>query len=122
MARARVRRGELKARAVLATGCERLSAGQRSRPEADLRAPVGRYSCEAVTGRVHGTGRLVSSIGIPFVAVIDFRRGILTWSKDNLVGAGDVKLPLAVVRLSRECSAARGAAFGSGYLTGPQAP
>jgi len=51
--------------------------------------------------------------------VIDFTRGTLTWCKDNPVGAGDVKLPLTVVRLKRECTAARGPAFGSGYLVEP---
>jgi hypothetical protein len=61
-------------------------------------------------------GAVTSSLGIPFVAVIDFGRAKLTWCKDNPVSPADIKSQLAFVRLARECTAARGPAFGSGYL------
>jgi hypothetical protein len=54
------------------------------------------------------------------VGTIDFVRGRLTWCKDNPASASDVKQALAFVRLARECTAARGPAFGSGYLIEPR--
>ena len=114
-ARGRISRGELRSSPVRATRCDPLSPGQRVAAEDDLREPLGRYSCVAVTQTAeNGFGS--SNLGIPFVAVIDFRAGRLTWCKDNPVGAGDVKSHVAFVRLARECTAARGPAFGSGYL------
>jgi hypothetical protein len=63
---------------------------------------------------------VTSTLGLPFVGTIDFARGRLTWCKDNPVSAGDVKQVLAFVRLARECTAARGPAFGSGYVIEPR--
>jgi hypothetical protein len=60
-----------------------------------------------------------SKLGIPFVAVIDFRRGTFTWCKDNPVSPSDINTRLAFIRLARECTAARGRAFGSRYLIEP---
>ena len=63
---------------------------------------------------------ITSTLGVPFVGTIDFARGRLTWCKDNPASASDVKQALAFVRLARECTAARGPAFGSGYLIEPR--
>jgi hypothetical protein len=54
------------------------------------------------------------------VGTIDFPKGRLTWCKDNPTSASDIKSALAFVRLSRECTAARGPVFGSGYLIEPR--
>jgi hypothetical protein len=115
-ARARRARGELNATGLSATVCAPLVPGARD--EDDLDRPLGRYSCNAVSQRVRH-GSVTSQLGIPFVAVIRFHRGTFTWCKDNPVGAGDVDSQLAFVRLARECTAARGPAFGSGYLPEP---
>jgi hypothetical protein len=117
-ARGRVRRRELAARAIQGTRCHALVNGARG-DELDLRKPLGRYSCEAAVGAATN-GRVTSTLGVPFVGTIDFARGRLTWCKDNPVSAGDVKQVLAFVRLARECTAARGPAFGSGYIIEPQ--
>jgi hypothetical protein len=114
-ARGRIARGELRSSPVKATRCDPLSPGQRVAAEDDLRKPLGRYSCLAVT-QTGENGFGSSNLGIPFVAVIGFRDGRLTWCKDNPVGPGDVESHVAFVRLARECTAARGPAVGSGYL------
>ena len=114
-ARGRIARGELKASAVRATECGPLNHGERTRDEDDLSRPLGRYSCLAVT-QTATRGETTSTLGIPFVAVIDFRRATFTWCKDNPVSPSEIKSQLAFVRLARECTAARGPAFGSGYL------
>jgi hypothetical protein len=116
-ARGRVRRHELAARAITATRCHALISGGQG-DELDLDKPLGRYSCEAEVGSATN-GRVTSTLGLPFVGTIDFARGRLTWCKDNPVSAGDVKQVLAFVRLARECTAARGPAFGSGYVIEP---
>ena len=87
--------------------------------ELDLRKALGRYACEAgvVTARNAG---ITSTLGVPFVGTIDFARGRLTWCKDNPASASDVQQALAFVRLARECTAARGPVFGSGYLIEPR--
>jgi hypothetical protein len=54
------------------------------------------------------------------LGTIDFARGRLTWCKDNPASASDVHEALAFVRLARECTAARGPVFGSGYLIEPR--
>jgi hypothetical protein len=117
-ARQRVARGELEARGVRATECGPLNPGQGTRDEDALDRPLGRYSCIAVSQRARN-GSVTSHLGIPFVAVIDFRHGTFTWCKDNPVSPSDIESQLAFVRLARECTAARGPATGSGYLIEP---
>jgi len=116
-ARQRVRAGRLAARGIRTTNCHALTNGAAG-DEQDLAKPLGRYACEAVISSSTNAG-VTSSLGVPFVGTIDFERGRLTWCKDNPVGAGDVKSAYAFVRLSRECTAARGPAFGSGYVIQP---
>jgi hypothetical protein len=117
-ARGRIQRHELAARSIRGARCHPLVNGARG-DELDLGKRLGRYSCEAAVGTATA-GRVTSTLGLPFVGTIDFARGRLTWCKDNPVGAADVKQVLAFVRLARECTAARGPAFGSGYLIEPR--
>jgi hypothetical protein len=117
-ARGRVRRHEIAARSIRGAHCHPLVNGARG-DELDLAKRIGRYSCEAAVGTAT-VGRVTSTLGLPFVGTIDFARGRLTWCKDNPVGAADVKQVLAFVRLARDCTAARGPAFGSGYLIEPR--
>jgi hypothetical protein len=114
-ARGRIARGELMASGVRATECGPLASAGATPDEDDLHKDLGRYSCLAVSQSAR-RGAVTSRLGIPFVAVIDFRRGTFTWCKDNPVSPADIKSQLAFVRLARECTAARGPAFGSGYL------
>jgi hypothetical protein len=117
-ARGRVARHELRARAIRSTSCHALANNARG-DELDLRKPLGRYSCEAAVETASNAG-ITSTLGVPFVGTIDFPKGRLTWCKDNPTSASDVKSALAFVRLSRECTAARGPVFGSGYLIEPR--
>jgi hypothetical protein len=117
-ARGRVARHQLSARAIRATHCHALGNGARG-DELDLRKGLGRYSCEAAVETASNAG-ITSTLGVPFVGTIDFASGRLTWCKDNPASASDVKQALAFVRLARECTAARGPAFGSGYLIEPR--
>jgi hypothetical protein len=117
-ARGRVQRHEIAAREIRDVRCHPLINGARA-DELDLRKRLGRYACEAAVGSAT-SGGVTSTLGLPFVGTIDFARGRLTWCKDNPVSAGDVKGVLAFVRLARECTAARGPAFGSGYLIEPR--
>ena len=117
-ARGRVARHELKARAIRSTRCHALANDTRG-DELDLRKPLGRYACEAGVETASNAG-ITSTLGVPFVGTVDFARGRLTWCKDNPASASDVRNALAFVRLSRECTAARGPAFGSGYLIEPR--
>jgi hypothetical protein len=117
-ARGRVARHELRARAIRSTSCHALANDTRG-DELDLRKPLGRYACEAAVETASNAG-ITSTLGVPFVATIDFTSGRLTWCKDNPTSASDVKSALAFVRLSRECTAARGPVFGSGYLIEPR--
>jgi hypothetical protein len=117
-ARGRVARHELAASAIRGATCHPLVNGARA-DELDLGKGLGRYSCQAAVGSAT-SGRVTSTLGLPFVGTIDFARGRLTWCKDNPVSAADVKEVLAFVRLARECTAARGPAFGSGYLIEPR--
>jgi hypothetical protein len=117
-ARGRVERHELSGRSIRGARCHALVNGARG-DELDLGKPLGRYACEAALGTAT-SGGVTSTLGLPFVGTIDFTRGRLTWCKDNPVSAGDVKQVLAFVRLARECTAARGPAFGSGYLIEPR--
>jgi len=117
-ARGRVEHHELSARSIRGARCHALVNGARG-DELDLGKPLGRYACEAAVATA-ASGGLTSTLGLPFVGTIDFARGRLTWCKDNPVSAGDVKQVLAFVRLARECTAARGPAFGSGYVIEPR--
>jgi hypothetical protein len=117
-ARGRVARHELRARSIRSTSCHALVNNARG-DELDLRRPLGRYACEAAVQTASNAG-ITSTLGVPFVGTIDFPSGRLTWCKDNPTSASDVKSALAFVRLSRECTAARGPVFGSGYLIEPR--
>jgi hypothetical protein len=117
-ARGRAQRHEIAASLIRGARCHPLVNGGRG-DELDLRKPLGRYSCEAAVGAATN-GRVTSTLGLPFVGTIDFARGRLTWCKDNPVSAGDVEQVLAFVRLARECTGARGPAFGSGYVIEPR--
>jgi hypothetical protein len=117
-ARGRVARHELRARAIRSTSCHALVNNARG-DELDLRKPLGRYACEAAVETASNAG-ITSTLGVPFVGTIDYPKGRLTWCKDNPTSASDVKSALAFVRLSRECTAARGPVFGSGYLIEPR--
>jgi len=117
-ARGRVARHELRARSIRSTSCHALANDTRG-DELDLRKPLGRYACEAAVETASNAG-ITSTLGVPFVGTIDFTSGRLTWCKDNPTSASDVKSSLAFVRLSRECTAARGPVFGSGYLIEPR--
>jgi hypothetical protein len=117
-ARGRVARHELAARSIRGASCHPLVSGARA-DELDLGRGLGRYACEASVGSATN-GRVTSTLGLPFVGTIEFSRGRLTWCKDNPVSAADVKQVLAFVRLARQCTAARGPAFGSGYLIEPR--
>jgi hypothetical protein len=117
-ARGRVARHELRARSIRSTSCHALANDSRG-DEQDLRKPLGRYACEAAVEPASTAG-ITSTLGVPFVGTIDFPNGRLTWCKDNPTSASDIKSALAFVRLSRECTAARGPVFGSGYLIEPR--
>jgi hypothetical protein len=117
-ARGRVGRHELRAGGVRGTHCHALANDARG-DEEDLRKALGRYSCEAAVQSASNAG-VTSTLGLPFVGTIDFARGRLTWCKDNPIAASEIKSALAFVRLARECTAARGPAFGSGYLIEPR--
>jgi hypothetical protein len=117
-ARGRVARHELRARSIRSTHCHALANNARG-DELDLSRALGRYSCEAAVETASNAG-ITSTLGVPFVGTIDFTGGRLTWCKDNPTGASDIETALAFVRLSRECTAARGPVFGSGYLIEPR--
>jgi hypothetical protein len=117
-ARGRVARHELRARRIRSTSCHALANNARG-DELDLRKPLGRYACEAAVETASNAG-ITSTLGVPFAGTIDFPRGRLTWCKDNPTSASDIQSALAFVRLSRECTAARGPVFGSGYLIEPR--
>jgi hypothetical protein len=117
-ARARIRRGELTGKPPSRTSCDPLVRNQSVGDEEDLRKTVGRYSCVAVLSDAVQRGQKVGLFGIPFVAAVDFRRYTYVWCKDN--PAGNVaETGLAFVRLARACIAARGKAFGTGYVESP---
>jgi hypothetical protein len=123
-ARARVARGDLKG-TVERTECGPLEHINRGRtvPGDDqiLTKPTGRYDCTAVQHEVVQDGETVGLFGYSFVAALDFRTYRFTWCKNN-PAQGERGSGLAFVRLSRECLAARGRPFGSGYLVVPDKP
>ena len=117
-ARARVARGLISGRPPTSAKCGPLVRNQVTGDEEDLTKPVGRYTCVAVEGDAVQAGRRVGLFGIPFVAALDFRRFTYVWCKDN-PAANAASSNLVFVRLSRECLASRGKAFGTGYLESP---
>ena len=100
-ARARVASGALSGGFVRATECGPLRR-DLPRDELDLAKPIGRYDCVAVTQDVIQGGKVVAKFGLPFVAAIDFRRGRLTWCKNN-PAPSERGEPLAFVRLDPAC-------------------
>jgi hypothetical protein len=117
-ARARIARGLLEGQPPTGTNCGPLVRNQTAGDEADLTKPIGRYSCVAVVRDAVQHGKRVGLFGIPFVAAVDFKRFTYVWCKDN-PAANAAETGLAFVRLSRECLATRGKAFGTGYLESP---
>jgi hypothetical protein len=88
------------------------------RDDLDLSKPIGRYDCVAVTADVHQRGKVVAKFGLPFVAAIEFRRGRLTWCKNNPAPSERGK-SLAFVRLDPACLGLPPDAkpLGNGYAT-----
>jgi hypothetical protein len=117
-ARARIRRGELSGKPPSKTSCGPLARNQVAGDEQDLTKTIGRYSCVAVLTDAVQAGRRVGLFGIPFVAAVDFRLFTYVWCKDN-PAANVSERGLAFVRLARACVAARGKAFGTGYMESP---
>lgn len=117
-ARARRARGEIDGSPFLTTRCSPLTRNQKVGDEGMLTLDVGRWSCTAVQqDSKQADGEVVGYFGIPFVASANFRTYTYVWCKDNPVSnPGSVGDRLAFVRLSRRCLAAKGPAFGSGYV------
>jgi hypothetical protein len=117
-ARARIARGQLEGQPPTGTNCGPLVRNQVAGDEEDLTKAVGRYSCVAVVRNAVQRGKRVGLFGIPFVAAVDFDRFTYVWCKDN-PAANAAETGLVFVRLSRECLAAKGKAFGTGYVESP---
>lgn len=116
-ARARIAHKQLTGRPPTRTVCTPLVRNQRAGDELDLGRPVGRFSCVAVISEVRAGGGQGVLFGIPFVASVDFARATYVWCKDNpAANAAETSQTLAFVRLSRECLAAKGRSFRSGYV------
>jgi hypothetical protein len=115
-ARARQASGQLTGSPARLTVCGPLVRNQRVGDEEDLAKAIGRYSCIAASRDVVQDGRRVGLFGTPFVAAVDFRRFSYVWCKDNPGAAPGDTSQLVQVRLPRECLAARGRAFGTGYV------
>jgi hypothetical protein len=114
-ARARIASHQLTGKAPSRSECGPLVRNQVTGDEADLTKKIGRYSCVAVVSDARQRGERVGLFGIPFVAAVDFRHFTYVWCKDN--PAANASDPgSGFVRLARECLAARGKAFGTGYL------
>jgi hypothetical protein len=117
-ARARIARGLLEGQPPTGTRCGPLVRNQVKGDEEDLTKAIGRYSCVAVVRHAVQQGKRVGLFGIPFVAAVDFKRFTYVWCKDN-PAANAAETGLVFVRLSRECLAAKGKAFGTGYVESP---
>jgi hypothetical protein len=117
-ARARIARGLLEGQPPTGTRCGPLVRNQVTGDEEDLTKAIGRYSCVAVQRGAVQRGQRVGLFGIPFVAAVDFKRFTYVWCKDN-PAANAAETGLVFVRLSRECLATKGKAFGTGYLESP---
>jgi hypothetical protein len=114
-AQARIARHELTGKPPSRSACGPLVRNQTVGDEEDLTKQIGRYSCVAVVSDARQRGKRVGLFGIPFVAAVDFKRFTYVWCKDNpAASASDPGS--GFVRLARECLAARGRAFGTGYL------
>jgi hypothetical protein len=100
-ARARVASGALSGGLVRTTECGPVRR-DLPRDELDLSKRIGRYDCVAVTQDVVQDGKVVAKFGLPFVAAIEFRRGRLTWCKNNPAQSERGKA-LAFVRLQPAC-------------------
>ena len=125
-ARARVASGVVSGGPVRATECGPVRR-DLPRDELDLSKPIGRFDCVAVTQDVVQDGKVVAKFGLPFVAAIEFRRGRLTWCKNNPAQSERGKA-LAFVRLKPACLGLPPDAkpLGSGYAmpddSGTRAP
>ena len=102
--------------AVSATQCGPLRR-DLPRDELDLAKPIGRYDCVAVTADVRQRGAVVGALGVPFVAAIHFRRGLLVWCKNNPAPSERGHL-LVSVRLAPACLGLppNATPVGSGYI------
>lgn len=100
-ARARIAAGALSGGFVRTTECGPVRR-DLPRDELDLAKPIGRYDCVAITQDVIQDGKVVAKFGVPFVAAVDFRRGRVTWCKNNPAPSERGK-PLAFVRLDPAC-------------------
>lgn len=118
-ARARIASGELDG-PVTRVNCGPLVRTQAARgEEEDLSKARARYDCVAVKRDVINGGKVVASLGHPFVATADFRRFSYVWCKDNKV-PGERGKPLAKVPIAPECIGAEGRPrIADGYLAEP---
>jgi hypothetical protein len=105
-ARARVRAGTMKG-PIAGTDCAPYpDISDRRQAEADPAAAIGRYDCVAYSNRVDlpelGGKRRRGLFGVPFWAVIDYRRATIVWCKVTpTVGEGG--RPLASVPVPPPC-------------------
>jgi hypothetical protein len=101
-ARARVRTGEF-AHPVLRVECERYPRGAHGEdPATDLKSPMGRYSCLAVTADTPRTAtESASSLGYPYRALVDYPKGRFTYCKfsgrpgEGMLHDSPVRVPAA---------------------------
>jgi len=79
----------------------------RRAQESDPRRRRGRYLCIAVTSEIRASNGRRGNLGYPFSAVIDYRRGRITWCKANPPpGEQVIGRELARVDLDASCSKA----------------
>jgi hypothetical protein len=98
-ARARVSSGVI-AGPILRAECEPVA-----REEADLSRTSGLYKCLAVRGRGSRSATGVDTVhGYPFVATIQYPRGVYTWCKTNPIAGEKTGRAFVHVRLSRSCA------------------
>lgn len=109
-ARLRARRGLLRG-PILRTACSPFPRTVLGRgAETDLRRPVGRYECLAVTSEIARPGEpRAGAIGHPFRVRVHFPSGRFEWCKVNpRPGEGNLGRDLARVPLSPRCAGAPG--------------
>jgi hypothetical protein len=80
-----------------------------------LSKPIGRYDCVAIQSNAVQSGKVVGSLGYPFVAALDFRRYTYVICR-NTPAQSEAGKALAYVRLDRACLATKTAAVGTGYI------